>query len=123
MTLCITSVLASLLPIASILVLVNLELLKATLWTIAVFNVAISACLNIFADAKRAEVFAVTAAHACNACKKVKIVDPNKAEEVAAAYLDAPTGETGWYHDYGTCFKHRNNKTSVDLRISSTLDV
>jgi hypothetical protein len=61
-TLWITSILASLLPIASILVLINLDSLKAKLWTIAAFNVAISACLNIFAEAKRAEVFAITAA-------------------------------------------------------------
>jgi hypothetical protein len=62
-TLWITSVVVSLLPIVSILVLLNLHSLNAKLWTIAAFNVAISACLNIFAEAKRAEVFAVNAAY------------------------------------------------------------
>jgi hypothetical protein len=61
-TLWITSIVASLLPIASILVLLHFKSLTARLWTIAAFNVAISACLNIFAEAKRSEVFAVTAA-------------------------------------------------------------
>jgi hypothetical protein len=62
-TLWITSVVASLLPIVSILVLLNVHSLNAKLWTIAAFNVVISACLNIFAEAKRAEVFAVNAAY------------------------------------------------------------
>jgi hypothetical protein len=61
-TLGITSVLAALLPIASILVLINLHSLKAQLWTVAAFNVLISVCLTFFTDAKRTDVFAVNAA-------------------------------------------------------------
>jgi hypothetical protein len=54
---------AAMLPIASILVLIQLESLKAKLWTIAAFNVGMSFCLTFFANAKRAEVFAVTSAY------------------------------------------------------------
>ena len=61
-TLWMTSIFASLLPIASILVLTNLQTLKAKLGTIAAFNVLISVCLTIFTDAKRIDIFAVTAA-------------------------------------------------------------
>lgn len=57
-----TSGLAALLPIASILVLINLHSLKAQLWTVAAFNVLISVCLTLFTDAKRTDAFAVNAA-------------------------------------------------------------
>lgn len=62
-TLWISSMIAAMLPIASILVLIQLESLKAKLWTIAAFNVGMSFCLTFFANAKRAEVFAVTSAY------------------------------------------------------------
>jgi hypothetical protein len=58
----IMSIFVSLLPIASILVLVHLKTLKAKLGTIAAFNVLISVCLTYFANAKRTDVFTVTAA-------------------------------------------------------------
>ena len=58
----VTSFLASLLPIGSIIVLINLETLKEKLWAIAGFNVLISLCLTLFTDASRKDVFAVTAA-------------------------------------------------------------
>jgi hypothetical protein len=61
-TLWITSFVASLLPILSIIVLIHLETLKAKLWTIAGFNVLISFCLNMFTEASRKDAFAVTAA-------------------------------------------------------------
>jgi hypothetical protein len=57
-----TSGLAALLPITSILVMINLHSLKAQLWTIAAFNVLISICLTFFTDAKRLDVFSVNAA-------------------------------------------------------------
>ena len=57
-----TCILASMLPIASILVLIHLESLKTKLWVVGIFNVLISVCLRTFTDAKRAEIFAVTAA-------------------------------------------------------------
>ncbi|KAF2832478.1 hypothetical protein CC86DRAFT_462761 [Ophiobolus disseminans] len=63
-----TSILASLIPIASIIVLVVLsprpidKAFRAQIATIAAFNVLISVCLTIFTDAKRTDVFAVTAA-------------------------------------------------------------
>ncbi|EOA87883.1 uncharacterized protein SETTUDRAFT_108559, partial [Exserohilum turcica Et28A] len=60
----ITCILASLLPIASILVLVNLQSLKTKLWVIAAFNILTSVCLSVLTDAKRSEAFAVTAAFA-----------------------------------------------------------
>jgi hypothetical protein len=58
----VTSFLASLLPIGSIIVLINLETLKAKLWDVAGFDVLISLCLTLFTDASRKDVFAVTAA-------------------------------------------------------------
>ncbi|KAI4942680.1 hypothetical protein J4E91_009849 [Alternaria rosae] len=58
----ITCILASMLPIASVLVLVHLESLKTKLWVIAAFNILTSVCLRTLTEAKRAEVFAVTAA-------------------------------------------------------------
>jgi len=58
----ITCILASMLPIASVLVLVHLELLKTKLWVIAAFNILTSVCLRTLTEAKRAEIFAVTAA-------------------------------------------------------------
>ncbi|CAN9438104.1 unnamed protein product [Alternaria alternata] len=63
-TLWVTSMITAMLPIASILVLIQLESLKAKLWTIAAFNVGMSFCLTFFANAKRAGAFAVTSAFA-----------------------------------------------------------
>lgn len=57
-----TSILASLLPIASILVLYCVHSMPAKLGIIAGFNMLLSVCLIGFAGAKRSEVFAVTAA-------------------------------------------------------------
>ncbi|KAJ4377234.1 hypothetical protein N0V83_000057 [Neocucurbitaria cava] len=58
----ITNVLASLIPIVSIVVLYRVHSMPAKLGIIAAFNVLVSICLMAFANAKRAEVFAVTAA-------------------------------------------------------------
>jgi hypothetical protein len=58
----ITSVMASLLPIESIAVLYCVHSMPIRLVVIAVFNVLVTLCLVGFADARRAEVFAVTAA-------------------------------------------------------------
>jgi hypothetical protein len=58
----ITSILASLIPIASIVVLYCVHSMPARLGVIAVFNVLVSVCLIGLANAKRAEVFAITAA-------------------------------------------------------------
>jgi hypothetical protein len=62
-TLWISSAVAAVLPIASMLVLITLKSLKAKLWTIAAFNVLMSFGLTFLANAKRAEVFAVTSAY------------------------------------------------------------
>ena len=62
-TLWFSSMIAAVLPIASILVLIQLNSLKAKLCTIAAFNVCMSFCLTFIANAKRAEVFAVTSAY------------------------------------------------------------
>jgi hypothetical protein len=58
----ITSILASLIPIASIMVLYCIRSIPARLGAIAAFNVFMSVCLIAFTNAKRAEVFAITAA-------------------------------------------------------------
>jgi hypothetical protein len=63
-----TSILASLIPIASIVVLYRVQSMPAKLSIIAAFNVLISVCLMGFANAKRAEVFAVTAAYVIVPC-------------------------------------------------------
>lgn len=57
-----TSILASLIPIASIVVLYSVHSMSARLAIIGAFNVLISICLSGFTNAKRSEVFAVTAA-------------------------------------------------------------
>jgi hypothetical protein len=57
-----TSILASLFPIASILVLYRVHSMSAKLGIIAGFNILLSVSLIGFAGAKRSEVFAVTAA-------------------------------------------------------------
>lgn len=57
----VTSIVASLIPLASIWVLVSLHSLTDKMAAIAAFNVLISACLTFFTDAKRTDVFAVTA--------------------------------------------------------------
>ncbi|CAN9389878.1 unnamed protein product [Alternaria alternata] len=58
----ITSLLASLIPIASIVVLYCVHSMPARFGIIAAFNVLLSICLMGLAGAKRAEVFAITAA-------------------------------------------------------------
>ena len=58
----VTSIVASLIPIASIIVLYSVSSMKARLGIIAAFNLLISTCLSTFTNAKRSEVFAVTAA-------------------------------------------------------------
>ena len=58
----ISSTLASLLPISSIIILYCVKLMPARLTIIAVFNVIFSLCLLGFTNAKRSEIFAVTAA-------------------------------------------------------------
>ncbi|KAH3964109.1 hypothetical protein HBI56_168030 [Parastagonospora nodorum] len=60
----VTSVLASLLPIASIAVLYCMHSMPMRLVVIAIFNVLVTLCLVGFTDARRAEVFAITAAFA-----------------------------------------------------------
>ncbi|EMD62725.1 hypothetical protein COCSADRAFT_93919 [Bipolaris sorokiniana ND90Pr] len=57
-----TSILASLIPIASIAVLYRVQSMSARLGIIAGFNVLVSICLMALTGAKRAEVFAITAA-------------------------------------------------------------
>ncbi|CAI6333416.1 unnamed protein product [Periconia digitata] len=60
----ITSIVASMIPILSIVVLYTVHSLKARLGIIAGFNVLLSICLIGFTNAKRSEIFAVTAAFA-----------------------------------------------------------
>ncbi|KAJ4348947.1 hypothetical protein N0V95_005032 [Ascochyta clinopodiicola] len=57
-----TSILASLIPIASIVILYRVQSMPARIGIIAAFNVLLSVCLMGFASAKRSEVFAITAA-------------------------------------------------------------
>ncbi|KAH8722341.1 hypothetical protein GQ44DRAFT_741716 [Phaeosphaeriaceae sp. PMI808] len=59
-----TNILASLIPILSIVVLYQVQSMSARLGIIAAFNILVSICLMSFANAKRAEVFAISAAFA-----------------------------------------------------------
>ncbi|KAF1954642.1 hypothetical protein CC80DRAFT_493765 [Byssothecium circinans] len=59
-----TSIVAALVPIASIAVLYSVKSMPVRLVVIAVFNVLVSVCLSALTNAKRVEVFAVTAAFA-----------------------------------------------------------
>jgi hypothetical protein len=63
-----TSILASTIPIASIVVLYQVRSMSARLGIIAAFNVLLAVCLMGFADAKRAEVFAISAAYVNALC-------------------------------------------------------
>jgi hypothetical protein len=58
----ITAVMASLLPVAAILVLSNLQSETVKLCTLAAFNVLLTVCLILCTEVKRSEVFAITAA-------------------------------------------------------------
>lgn len=60
-TYCLMSILASLIPIASIVVLYTVHSMPARLSIVGAFNVLISICLVAFTNAKRSEVFAITA--------------------------------------------------------------
>ncbi|PVH93718.1 hypothetical protein DM02DRAFT_721607 [Periconia macrospinosa] len=62
MTYWITSIVASLVPVLSIVVLYVVHSMKARLGIIACFSVLCSICLIGFTNAKRSEIFAVTAA-------------------------------------------------------------
>ncbi|KKY26963.1 hypothetical protein UCDDS831_g01011 [Diplodia seriata] len=57
-----STALASLLPIASIVILYFVHSMKARLGIIALFNVLTSCCLAFFTTAKRTDIFAVAAA-------------------------------------------------------------
>ncbi|KAH6621929.1 hypothetical protein C7974DRAFT_464372 [Boeremia exigua] len=57
-----TSAIACVIPVASIAVLTTVRSLSARLGTIAGFNALISLCLSFFTDARRADVFSITAA-------------------------------------------------------------
>ncbi|KAF2643692.1 hypothetical protein P280DRAFT_537296 [Massarina eburnea CBS 473.64] len=52
---------ASVLPVVSIVCLINVGTVVSRLGVIAGFNILISICLRVFTDAKRKDVFAVTA--------------------------------------------------------------
>lgn len=56
-----TSILASVLPILSIIILYYVHSLEVRLGIIAVFNIVLSFCLTVFTTAKKTEIFAVVA--------------------------------------------------------------
>lgn len=57
-----TSVIAATLPVVSIVALYNVRSMAVKLAMIAAFNLAVSTALTAFTTAKRAEIFAITAA-------------------------------------------------------------
>lgn len=62
LTFWLTSAIACAIPVASIAVLTTVKSLSARLGTIAGFNALISLCLSFFTNARRTDVFSVTAA-------------------------------------------------------------
>lgn len=60
----VTSILASIVPIGSILALYTVSSMNARLGIIAGFNILISICVSTFTNAKRAEIFTIAAAFA-----------------------------------------------------------
>lgn len=58
-----TGIMASLIPIASIVILYQIQSMSARLGIIAAFNALLSVCLMGLANAKRSEVFAISAAY------------------------------------------------------------
>ncbi|KAF2759911.1 hypothetical protein EJ05DRAFT_314432 [Pseudovirgaria hyperparasitica] len=60
----ITSIVAALLPVLSIVILIYVDKLPQKLAVIGCLNLVVSLCLTIFTSAKRTEVFSVTAAFA-----------------------------------------------------------
>jgi hypothetical protein len=61
-TLWITTVFASLIPVASVVMLYIVHSVPARLGMIGIFNFIVSVALSIFTGAKRSEIFAVSAA-------------------------------------------------------------
>lgn len=61
-TMWLTTAIASALPAISIIILVNIESTSRRLAVVAGFNFIISVCLVLFSEARRTDVFAVTAA-------------------------------------------------------------
>jgi drug/metabolite transporter (DMT)-like permease len=62
LTMWITSLIASMMPVISIAILIKMKELNSRLGVIAAFNALLSVCLIMFTDAKRTDVFSVTAA-------------------------------------------------------------
>jgi len=62
LTRCVSNIVASLMPILSIVILYNVSTIQAKLGIIAAFNVLMSACISVFTNARRSEVFAVASA-------------------------------------------------------------
>jgi hypothetical protein len=58
----ITSLIASMMPVISIVILIKMKELNSRLGVIAAFNALLSVCLLVFTDARRTDVFSVTAA-------------------------------------------------------------
>jgi hypothetical protein len=62
LTMWITSLVAFMRPVISIVILIKMKELNSRLGVIAAFNALLSVCLIMFPDAKRTDVFSVTAA-------------------------------------------------------------
>ena len=58
----VSSILASLIPVLSIVVLYHVHSITSRLAIIGAFNILMSVCLSAFTDAKRSEVFTITTA-------------------------------------------------------------
>ena len=75
LTFWLTSAIASILPVVSIILLVKMESLNGRLGIIAAFNALISICLTLFTEARRTDVFAVTTAYDSTATRLIFVAD------------------------------------------------
>jgi hypothetical protein len=62
LTMWMTSLIASMMPVISIVILIKMKELNSRLGVIAAFDALLSVCLLVFTDARRTDVFSVTAA-------------------------------------------------------------
>ncbi|KAK8246260.1 hypothetical protein HDK90DRAFT_461111 [Phyllosticta capitalensis] len=79
LTFMVSTALASILPVVSIIILYYVESMEARFGVMVVFNILISICLGLFTHARRSEIFAVTAAFSAIQVVFVQVGDPNQA--------------------------------------------
>lgn len=98
----ITTVIASLLPIASISILYCVHSILARLAIIAAFNVVVSICLTAFTAAKRMDVFAVAAAYVSLSQRRYQATNSDFCSFSAVQVVFVGTNITPTYQNSGS---------------------